>query len=170
MCGDRGLALVDGEGWGASSRKALLPSPPGPCPPEAAPHQSRALWRGRGKAGSPGGVPAAERGAHAKVHVTGGPAAEAGERIQGLRAQPGEEVGAGQGQVGRLLPGAYRVCREHGRLFIFPRSSEKESQEIVLPSPFLHQPLAFIPSPLLPVPVSLPAIKCRLDRNVARKN
>lgn len=64
----------------------------------------------------------------------------------------------------------YRVCREHGRLFIFPRSSEKESQEIVLPSPFLHQPLAFIPSPLLPVPVSLPAIKCRLDRNVARKN
>ena len=106
MCGDRVLALVDGEGCGASSRKALLPSPPGPCPPEAAPHQSRALWRGRGKAGSPGGVPAAERGAHAKVHVTGGPAAEAGERIQGLRAQPGEEVGAGQGQVGRLLPGA----------------------------------------------------------------
>lgn len=105
MCGDRGLALVDGEGWGASSRKALLPPPPGPCPPEAAPHQSRALWRGRGKAGSPGGVPAAERGAHAKVHVAGGPAAEAGERIQGLRAQPGEEVGAGQGQVGRLLLG-----------------------------------------------------------------
>lgn len=65
---------------------------------------SPALWplMGRGKAGCPGRIPAAEGGAHRQVLAAGGATAEAGERIQGLRVQPGEEVCAGQGQVGRL--------------------------------------------------------------------
>lgn len=62
------------------------------------------LWplMGRGKAGCPGRISAAERGAHRQVPGAGGAAAEAGEPIQGLCVQPGEEVCAGQGQVGRL--------------------------------------------------------------------
>lgn len=111
-CGGRGLVLLDGEVLGGASLKAppaptrgALPSPPWRQP------LTRPVpcgW-GRGKAGSPGGVPAAERGTHGEVHADGGPAAEAGGRIQGLRTQPGEEVGAGQGQVGGPVPGPMNI-------------------------------------------------------------